>query len=113
MLWVCLSLRVISGHYSISLGPVSELLGRQTEAQRGKWSHAAEAELQNHDGAEGGEGQRREGQRREGSQREKEGERALRFRKVCVVWVCVWEGGYSLYQQVLLSEPQNMVFPLE
>ena len=54
MLWVCLSLRVISGHYSISPGPVSELLGRQTEAQRGKWSHAAEAELQNHDGAEGG-----------------------------------------------------------
>lgn len=43
---------VILSHSSISLRLVSEMLERQTKAQRGKWSHAAEVELQNHDTAE-------------------------------------------------------------
>lgn len=43
---------VILSRSSISIGFVNALLERQTEAQRGKWSHAAEVELQNHDTAE-------------------------------------------------------------
>lgn len=43
---------VILSHSTVSLRLVNELLERQTEAQRGKWSHAAEVELQNHDTAE-------------------------------------------------------------
>lgn len=38
-----------------SVSVVVELLGRHTEVQRGMWSHAAEAELQNHDLGRGGE----------------------------------------------------------
>lgn len=43
---------VILSHSSISIRLVNELLERQTEAQGGKWSHAAEVELQNSDTAE-------------------------------------------------------------
>ena len=62
---------------------------------------------------EGGTEEGGESKRSGGEREENEGERALRFRKVCVVR-CVCGTGVTVYiNRSFYLTPQNLVFPLE